>query len=124
MAPSLEFWPGSGFKLNSTKSWFRARLTGHSGTTAQGPINTPRLVPLYKDPDGHTVRPIAIPSVWRKVVDRATVNHFREVLRRHVGPSQYAAMLPEGGAKMAAATRWHAQSSNDTVFVRHSECLQ
>ena len=61
---------------------------------------------------------MAIPSIWRKMVGRATVNHFREVLQHAAGPSQYAAMTPDGGARLAAATRWQAAAHPDHVFIR------
>ena len=93
-------------------------VTGHSGGLAQDLINASRMIALYKDARGASLRPIAIPTVWRKVIGRATVGHFRDVLRHAAGEFQYAAMTPDGGARMAAATRWQAQASQDRVFVR------
>ena len=93
-------------------------VTGHCGSYAQDLINVSRLIPLYKDGSGESLRPIAIPTVWRKVVGRSTVTYFKDVLRHAAGHFQYAAMTPDRGAKLAAATRWQAQSRPDHVFVR------
>ena len=93
-------------------------VTGHCGSYAQDLVNASRMIPLYKDGRGESLRPIAIPTVWRKIVGRATVTHFKDVLRHAAGTSQYAAMTPDGGAKLAAATRWQAHSHPDHVFVR------
>ena len=93
-------------------------VTGHSGTIAQDLCNLSRLVPLYKDGTGDSLRPIAIPSIWRKVIGKTTVGHFRVELRHAAGSNQYAAMTSDGGARMAAQTRWQAHSQHDIVFVR------
>ena len=78
--------------------------TGQCGSMAQDLINSSRLIPLYKDAQGSSLRPVAIPTLWRKVFGRATVEHYRPVLRHAAGPSQFAAMTPDGGAKLAATT--------------------
>ena len=93
-------------------------VTGHSGGLAQDLINSSRLIALYKDSQGASLRPIAIPTVWRKIIGRASVTHFRDVLRHAAGDFQYAAMTPDGGARMAAATRWQSQAQQERVFVR------
>ena len=93
-------------------------ITGHSGGLAQDLVNASRMIALCKDSSGESLRLIAIPTVWRKVVGRASVTHFRDVLRHAAGDFQYAAMTPDGGARMAAATRWQAQTHHHRVFVR------
>ena len=87
-------------------------VTGHSGGLAQDLINASRMIALYKNARGESLRPIAIPTVWRKIVGRATVVHFREVLRHAAGDFQYAAMTPDGRARMVTANH------HDRVFVR------
>ena len=92
--------------------------TGHCGSIAQDLVNLSRMTPLYKDATGNSIHPIAIPMVWRKLVGRAAVNHFRDVLQHAAGPFQFAAMTPDGSARMAASTRWRASSDPETVFIR------
>ena len=128
-APDALGWTSEAWKTLSLRpelfsvfrELFLQYVTGHCGSVAQSLVNASRLVPLYKDSMGQALRPIAaiaIPSVWQKLVGRTTVNHFREVLQHAAGPSQYAAMTPDGGAKLAVATRWQVAAHPDHVFVR------
>ena len=89
-----------------------------SSAVAQDLVNTSRMIALYKDTRGASLRPIAIPTVWRKIVGRASTTHFRDVLRHAAGEFEYAGMPSDGGARMAAATRWQSQTHQDRVFVR------
>ena len=78
--------------------------TGQCGSIAQDLINSSRMIPLYKDAQGSSLRPIAIPTLWQKAFGRATVEQYRPVLRHAAAPSQFAAMTSDGGAKLAATT--------------------
>ena len=79
--------------------------TGEVGKEATDLINCCLAIPLYKDTAGEGLRPIAIPSVFRKVYARVFVSKFRPQLREAAGPHQFGAMSPDGARGIACALR-------------------
>ena len=56
------------------------------------------------------LRPIAIPSAFRKVYARVFVSRFRPQLRAAAGPHQFGAMTPDGARGVACPLRDHCAS--------------
>ena len=84
--------------------------TGETGREATDLINCSLAIPLYKDVTGESLRPIAIPSVFRKVYARIFVTRFRPQLRDAAGPHQFAAMTRDGARGIACTLRQHQTS--------------
>ena len=70
--------------------------TGETGREATDLINCCLAIPLRKDATGEGLRPIAIPSAFRKVYARVFVAKFCPQLREAAGPHQFAAMTRDG----------------------------
>ena len=98
----------------------RLYATGELGHEGEDLLNTSLLIPLYKDGRGEAIyRPIAVPSVFRKVYAKATVASYRLEIQAAAGPSQHAAMCLRGTQQMAQKLRSHWQrADDDTVYIR------
>ena len=75
-------------------------LSGQLGTTAWDLFNASSLI-LSKDAEGSGVRPIAMPSIWRKMAGLMILQKWRLPLMRAMGPHQYGAMKSDGGLQFA-----------------------
>ena len=69
------------------------------GREATDIFNSCLAIPLKKSRDGTSLRPIAIPTVFRKGFARICVAKFCPELQETAGPHQYAAMCADGGRK-------------------------
>ena len=75
--------------------------------------------PLDKDSSGTAIRPIALPSVHRKVFAKTTVASYQPQLREAAGQQQHAAMCPHGTVRMARLLQQHARSArHEAVYIR------
>ena len=93
--------------------------TGGLGHEGEDLFNASLVIPLYKDSRGEAIRPIAVPSVHRKVLAKTTVTAFRPELQRSAGSAQYAAMSSNGTLRMAQAVQQHLrQPSAKAVYIR------
>ena len=70
----------------------QAYLTGQLGTTAWDLFNASSLIPRAKDAAGSGVRPIAMPSLWRKLAGLLILHKWRAPLTRAMGSHQFGAM--------------------------------
>ena len=92
---------------------------GEIGHEGEDLINSSLLIPLYKNSQGDTIRPIAVPTVFRKTYARATLAQHRPALCEACGPHQYAAMTKDGARLIATHLRCHQQrTSQPTVYIR------
>ena len=71
---------------------------GHEGEDL---MNASLIIPLYKDARGSAIRPIAAPSVHRKVLAKVRVSVFRAELQHGAGEAQHAAMSSNGTLRVA-----------------------
>ena len=93
--------------------------TGGLGQEGQDLFNASLVVPLYKNEAGSAVRPIAIPSVHRKVLAKTTVAAFRAELQAAAGPAQHAAMASNGTLRMAQRVQTHLRRERrDCIYIR------
>ena len=93
--------------------------TGQMGHEAEDLFNSSLIVPLHKNPEGTAIRPIAIPSIHRKVFARCTVALYKSDLHQAAGEHQHAAMQPDGATRMAKAIQAHLRNpDNHTVYLR------
>ena len=93
--------------------------TGGLGQEGQDLFNASLVVPLYKNEAGTAVRPIAIPSVHRKVLAKTTVAAFRGELQAAAGPAQHAAMASNGTLRMAQRVQTHLRREHrDCIYIR------
>ena len=93
--------------------------TGELGRKATDLLNSSLAIPLKKNTPGTSLRPIAVPTAFRKVYARVCVMKFRTELKEASGPFQYAAMQADGCRNIALALR-HSRSvaGEDQVFLR------
>ena len=63
-------------------------------------LTTGRVIAIYKNKSGH-LRPITVPSVWRKLVGAWTTQSWFSPLKECVGSSQYGVGCPNGTILMA-----------------------
>ena len=93
--------------------------TGGLGQEGQDLFNASLVVPLYKNEAGTAVRPIAIPSVHRKVLAKTTVAAFHGELQAAAGPAQHAAMASNGTLRMAQRVQTHLRREHrDCIYIR------
>ena len=110
-------------QLPHGKHLFRELLTlyscGEVGHEGEDLINASLLIPLYKNSKGDAIRPIAVPSVFRKTYARATLAQHRPALSEATGPHQYAAMTKDGARLIASHLRHHQRATSaPTVYLR------
>ena len=115
--------PGARSRSSHTADDFvREMLTlyacGEIGHEGEDLLNASLLIPLYKNGKGDAVRPIAVPSVFRKVYARATLARHRNALSEATGPHQYAAMTKDGARLIASHLRRHQETSSKDVYLR------
>ena len=93
--------------------------TGGLGHEGEDLLNASLVIPLYKDARGSSVRPIAVPSVHRKILAKVTVAAFRPELQRAAGAAQHAAMTSNGTLRMAQQVQRHLhQADSNAVYIR------
>ena len=110
-------------QLPHGKKMVRELLTlyacGEVGHEGEDLINASLLIPLYKNAHADAIRPIAVPSVFRKTFARATIAAHRGTLRTAAGPHQYAAMTRDGARLIATHLRKHQRhSEEDMIYIR------
>ena len=93
-------------------------LTDSVGTLGTDLLNMSTVTPLRKSHDAPGVRPVAIPTVLRKLVAKAAVAHWREPLRKQASVHQYSALTPDGAAKCAKHARTLLTQAPGTVLIR------
>ena len=92
---------------------------GELGHEGEDLINSSLLIPLYKNGSGDAIRPIAVPTTFRKAYARATLARHRQVLSDACGPHQYAAMTKDGARLIATHLRRHqSESGIPPVYIR------
>ena len=79
--------------------------TGELGREATDLLNASLAIPLRKNTAGTSLRPIAVPTAFRKVYARVCVARFRTELQEASGPYQYAAMQADGCRSIASTLR-------------------
>ena len=82
------------------------------GEVFEDACNASRLLPLWKDPQGQGLRPIAIPTVWRKLAAQLLLQRWGPALRAAAGPYQFSAGTPDGANRFASATRAAMDATN------------
>ena len=93
--------------------------TGELGREATDLINSSLAIPLKKNTPGTSLRPIAVPTAFRKVYARVCVMRFRAELKEASGPFQHAAMQADGCRSIALALRdSRAPGEADRFFLR------
>ena len=89
---------------------------GHEGEDL---MNASLIIPLYKDARGSAIRPIAVPSVHRKVLAKVTVSAFRPELQHAAGDAQHATMSSNGTLRMAQKVQHHLHAGHaDSIYIR------
>ena len=91
---------------------------GEIGHEGEDLLNASLLIPLYKNNKADAVRPIAVPSVFRKAYSRASLARHRGALSEATGPHQYAAMTRDGARLIATHLRRHREASSNVVYLR------
>ena len=88
-------------------------------------FNVSLVVPLYGGCSRQLcsvvccVRPIAIPTAFRKIAAKTAIATFREEIRTAAGETQHAAMCPQGAVRMTQKVQLHLQGSDtDCVYIR------
>ena len=93
--------------------------TGALGREGTDLFNSCLAIPLKKSTDGTSLRPIAIPTVFRKVFARICVAKFRPELQEAARPHQYAAMCADGSRSIALALRHQRRhDGGDQIYLR------
>ena len=93
--------------------------TGGLGHEGEDLVNASLIIPLYKNAEGTAIRPIAVPSVHRKVLAKVTVAAFRPELQRATGDAQHAAMSSNGTLRMARKVQAHLEEGGDeAIYIR------
>ena len=93
--------------------------TGELGREATDLVNSSLAIPLRKNTAGTSLRPIAVPSAFRKVYARSCVARFRPDLHEASGPYQYAAMRADGCRHIATALRnCRSPDASPRLFLR------
>ena len=95
----------------------QAYFSGHLGTTAWDLFNASSIIPLSKDSQGSGVRPIAMPSVWRKLAGLMILHKWHSPLTRAMGPHQFGAMRKDGGLQFAAHIRAKLDAASDPMVI-------
>ena len=95
----------------------QAYFSGQLGTTAWDLFNASSLIPLSKDSQGSGVRPIAMPSVWRKLAGLMILHKWRSPLTRAMGQHQFGAMRKDGSLQFAAHVRAKLDTAQDPMVV-------
>ena len=101
--------------------------TGEAGREATELINCCLAVPLHKDSEGVGLRPIAIPTVFRKTYAKVFVAKFRSELQDAAGPHQFSAMSRDGARNIASVLRDHRSCHDEPPILRphrHRKRLQ
>ena len=93
--------------------------TGELGREATDLINSSLAIPLRKNTAGTSLRPIAVPSAFRKVYARSCVAKFRLELHEASGPHQYAAMRADGCRNIATTLQTcRSSGASPSLFLR------
>ena len=91
-------------ELRSLPGFLCGLYLGRSaGPVVEDLFNSSRLIPLWKDPAGQGLRPIAIPTAWRKLAAMLIQRRWQTTLRTACGPFQFAAGSPDGTSRFASA---------------------
>ena len=92
---------------------------GELGHEGEDLLNCSLLIPLYKDSRGTAIRPIAVPTAFRKCYARSVLAVHRTVLSEAAGPHQYAAMTADGARLVAHHLRTQAaEPGPPSLYIR------
>eukprot|EP00971_Amphidinium_carterae_P254838 5058842-Amphidinium_carterae.1 len=84
----------------ATRKLLEAYMRGELGALATNLVNMASLIPLNKNDQGG-IRPISIPSVFRKLSATMCILEFATRITEYVGASQHGAGMSSGAAVMA-----------------------
>ena len=102
-----------------TKELLTLYGTAECGTLVADMLNLSKVLPLNKDQHATQVRPLAVPTVLRKIYAKATVLRWKRAFALAAGPHQYGCMRSNGAAVCAREARCAAESRGDhTCFAR------
>ena len=87
-------------------------LSRSAGPLFEDLFNLSRIIPLWKDPEGQGLRPIAIPTAWRKLASLVLLRRWQGNLRDAAGPWQFAAGSPDGTCRFASAVKAAMQEAD------------
>ena len=88
------------------------------GTVALDTINASLPLPLSKGSQAQGVRPLAIPTVFRKLIGKLVVHKWRKALADHSSPHQFAALRSNGCHLCAREARSLINRASSNVLVR------
>ena len=88
------------------------------GTVALDTMNASLLLPLSKGSAAQGVRPLAIPTVFRKVLGKIMVQQWRRQLADHSSPHQFAALRSDGSHLCAREARSLICRTSSNVLLR------
>ena len=75
-------------------------LCGDMDNVSQSLLITSKVIALRKDRSGN-LRPVSLPTVWRKCAASLTVHAFREDMKHDIGEEQYGCGRANGVASLA-----------------------
>ena len=91
---------------------------GELGHEGEDLLNSSLVIPLYKNASAEAIRPIAVPTAFRKCYARACIAMHRAALSEAAGPHQYAAMTRDGARLVATHLRNHSRQAGPRVYIR------